>query len=202
MLTHYKVRYNALVIFVHSCAGAITSYLALNNNDVGFSKKQINLLYFIGILASVLPDFDVSLIILNITRYHRYLVSHSVVPYLLISLLLFLLYAVNKNKFTKYVAIVFFLGTLSHIILDYLVGGLVLYAPITYQRFGFKIPFTGTRLEWVLSYLSSKYIVFELMVFLSYCLVLLKEKNIVFRTMPLLMSLTALIALIVVLIVW
>jgi hypothetical protein len=44
--------------FTHSLAGAVTTKVVLNKKENIFSKAERDILWFVGITSSVLPDFD------------------------------------------------------------------------------------------------------------------------------------------------
>ena len=152
------------MILAHSLIGVpITNYLIKGKSE--FQNRHIftNLMYFVGIVAAVFPDFDLSLSFFISELDHRKLVSHSIIPYLVIFLVGILFSKIIKKYESeiKILNLIFFIGVLSHLFLDFLVGGISLFAPFTRYSFGFPIYFNYTS-DFYSKYFSSFYFFLEL----------------------------------------
>jgi hypothetical protein len=89
------------MILAHSLIGVpITHFLIKNKTEFQNRPVFINMMYAVGIVAAVFPDFDLSLSFFINELDHRKLVSHSVVPYLVIFLAGILLSRIFK-KYTS-----------------------------------------------------------------------------------------------------
>ncbi len=182
------------MIFTHAFAGVATTYITKKILRYRFPQFQENLLWFIGIIAAIFPDFDLLLVIFNPQLHHRYLITHSIFTYVFLSILFyffgFLLYQIGwirkhfTLKFFEIASIVFFLGTASHIFLDFISGGVVLFAPFTYVLYGIVLPVSTEKSFWVLDYIRSYYFFPEIALFISYVYLRNKIANIVVDYLP------------------
>ncbi len=133
------------MVLSHSLIGVPLTYLLVRNKkDILLDKFQSNFIFLVGIVGSVFPDFDLILGFFINDLDHRKLFSHSVLPYLFFYLFVnfMIYYLLNKNqKFWKIVNLVFLVGVLSHLFLDFLVGGISLLAPFNSGIYGFDIYF-------------------------------------------------------------
>lgn len=169
------------MVFAHTVLGATATYCVVRRNK--FSNIQKSIIYFLGILGSTFPDFDILFMIFFPNTEHRYFLTHSIIPYSIFFLVVAILLR-NKTKEIKLMNATFFLGVLTHLVSDMLIGGLVLLAPFSDYYFGYKITAIGNRLNWAISYFESPYFLAELTLFIPYIILWKKEKNIVYRHFP------------------
>lgn len=167
--------------FTHSLVGAVATRFVIDKVDKKFTDKEKVILWFVGITASVLPDFDLVYSALNHMVNHRNFVTHGILIYSILSFLLYLLsFTKDKKefgrKFYKNVALCFIVGVATHFLMDFIVGGIVLLAPISYKVYGLEMSFERYDGNWLLRYLRSRYMFLELLNF-SYFLVVLKNKK-------------------------
>lgn len=214
----YFKHFPNFMIFVHAFASAITTNYVLkyfdnihsksNIKNLTFSKFifgttkltslnkvlstfQMNLIWFFGIVSGVLPDFDLLYVLFNPQVEHRKLITHSLVPYLVTFLLIYIILKKFKNnifidiyKFLQILNIVIFIGILSHLVLDFFVGGLVLFLPFTNYYFGYYISSNLNDPLHKFNYFTSKYIIAEFVVYFFYVYILNQSKFIIPKFLP------------------
>ena len=173
--------------FTHSLVGAASSKLVLDRVEKKFTEREKRVLWVIGITASVLPDFDLIYSALNHMVNHRDFITHGIFIYLLMSIFLYFLSFIRDKeefgrKFFKTLALVFLLGILAHFLMDFIVGGIVFFAPFSYKIVGFEMISQRGSGNWLLKYLDSIYMVLELFN-LTFFLLLLKDKKYSFGKM-------------------
>ncbi|NBO17491.1 MAG: metal-dependent hydrolase, partial [Proteobacteria bacterium] len=109
------------MILAHSLIGVpITHYLIKNKSEFYDKPLFTNLMYGVGIVAAVFPDFDLILSFFINDLDHRKLISHSIVPYLVVfcfGILLSKLFSKYSSEI-KILNLIFFIGVLSHLFLD------------------------------------------------------------------------------------
>ncbi|MBU1132965.1 metal-dependent hydrolase [Patescibacteria group bacterium] len=176
--------------FTHSLAGAVTTKLVLDKNEGIFSKLEKDILWFVGITASVFPDFDLIIYFLNPNATsHRQWITHSVVLYAFASLILlsFGFFYKKKEKFGRQfymsMALVFILGVVTHLILDYLVGGVTIFLPFNRFVYGYPIE-THHGGNWITDYVSSWYMFIEGALAAGFLLILKSIKNTIGKLLP------------------
>lgn len=149
------------MVFAHSFVGAPLTYLFIKN--LNLSSKFKNFLYFVGITGAVLPDFDLILGFFIEDMNHRKLISHSIVPYLTLFVFVYIVsfFITKHSKELRLTNLILFVTILSHLILDFLVGSISLFAPFDKNLYGFTISFSNTD-NFFLKYFSSEYVLYEL----------------------------------------
>lgn len=186
------------MILVHGFAGAITTYFILKNKSVSklhknFTEKQYNILWAIGSIGGIFPDFDLIIAFLNRLISHRRLVTHSLIPYTVLFLVINILllipninskFSKNTKDFIKLGNLVFYIAVISHLILDYFVGGLVLFSPFTDYYFGYPLPFDAKSPVWQYQYFTSGYAIAEGVVALLFFTLFSKINNKVGKYLP------------------
>ncbi len=168
------------MIFAHSFVGVLNTYAVLKFSKHRFSQWEYNLIWIVGVTAGVLPDFDVLIVLLNLKLKHRDFLSHSLIPYLIVTLIIFGLafssrWSAKLREWRELLVVlgtVFMLGTFSHILIDFLSGGLVLLAPFTYVRYGIPLMIKAPSGAGFLDYVLSIYMVAEILFLASYLYVL------------------------------
>lgn len=174
------------MIFSHAFAGAALTRLLHKTSKQNFSKKQLNLIYFVGISAAILPDLDLIFVLINSNLSHRDLLTHSAIPYFVITIVVWMLAKLKKNELFKFLALVFFAGVLSHLILDLFAGAVVLFLPLSSAKVGFPIQdFPEISALWAKTYLASKYMLMETFLTVCYLLTVKSYKNVVLIYLPL-----------------
>jgi hypothetical protein len=151
------------MILAHSFIGAPITYQIIKNKEL--TPKFKNLIYFVGITGAILPDFDLLLTFFIKDLNHRQLVSHSIIPYLILYSTLFLI-SLTTRSFKKELQIfnnVLFLTIFSHLFIDALVGSIALFGPFDKTLYGIPVPFGGGR-DFFVNYFNSYYTFFELAV--------------------------------------
>lgn len=168
------------MIFAHSFVGVLNTYAVLKFSKHRFSQWEYNLIWIVGVTAGVLPDFDVLIVLLNLKLKHRDFLSHSLIPYLIVTLIIFGLALSSRwsaklrerRELLVVLGTVFMLGTFSHILIDLLSGGLVLLAPFTYARYGIPLMINSHGGIGFIDYVLSIYMVVEILFLASYLYVL------------------------------
>lgn len=154
------------MVFAHAFVGGLTTYYSLKSNKkLKFSDFGLSIIWFFGVLGSIFPDFDLALLYINKDLEHRKLLTHSIIFYLSLFIVVnvvtyFFKLKQDKKNLILMTNLVFFLGVFSHLIIDFFVGGLVLLAPFTYYYFGYDLPFHGKSGDWS-AYFFSTYMVAE-----------------------------------------
>jgi len=182
------------MIFAHSFVGFPLTYEILKKEK--YSTEFKKLAYFVGITSAVLPDFDLALGIFIHDLNHRKLLSHSLTPYVLLFLIT-LIVSLFLKKYTKRLQIlnlIFFVGVMSHLFLDFIAGGLALFSPFSSDIYGIIPSFSLTN--FFASYFTSFYLFFEILAFGIFWLYLKKEKLEIVRFLPLFFLFVAIVAMI------
>jgi len=181
------------MIFAHSFVGFPITYEILKKEK--FSDEFKKLAYFVGITSAVLPDFDLALGIFVHDLNHRKLISHSLTPYVLLFVFIFIV-SIFLDKYKKRLQIlnlIFFVGVMSHLFLDFIAGGLALFMPFSTQIYGYIPSLSLTN--FFASYFTSFYLILEIIALVIFLLYLKKEKLEIVRFLPLFFLSIALIAL-------
>lgn len=134
--------------FAHAPAG----YLALRflekfwNKKKVFKKKKRLVLYLVGILFSIFPDFDLFYhYFYSANTPHRQYISHGIIIYLSLFLLVYLIGLIFKKQFVKSLAWVILIGVSMHLLLDMFASGIAVFNPISTWMF-------GLRSIWIIKY--------------------------------------------------
>ncbi len=128
------------MLFAHAPAG----YLALKAtekfwNKVKFDKKRRIILYLVGILSAVFPDFDVIYYYLfSAESSHRTYFTHGFVFYIFIFLVIYIIGLIWKKRFIKSLAWVILIGSFSHLLLDMIASGITVFAPFSNWMIGMR----------------------------------------------------------------
>lgn len=152
--------------FTHSLAGALTIKPIIDKQGKDFTEKEKVALWFVGITASVLPDFDLIYVVLTGVDNHRYFITHGITIYLLMFLIAYLLRYVQEKKefgrkFFKVLSLVFITGVFTHLFFDILLGGIALLSPFSLRIFGFDMYLRKEGVNWLNKYIISKYMFLE-----------------------------------------
>lgn len=186
------------MVLAHSLIGVPLTFFVLKRltkiNEQNESIRFINLVYFVGILGAVFPDFDLILTFFIEEINHRKLISHSILPYFLIFISIYFFSSLlkkNKDK-VKLLNLIFFVGIISHLLIDFLVGGISILAPVKTDIFGLPIYFNSLDSEFFYKYFTSWYIVYELiLIFISIFYIFKLRKLWVVKTLPFFLLLVA-----------
>lgn len=129
------------MVFAHAPAG----YLVLRlfekfwNKKKIFKKKKRLILYLIGMLFSIFPDFDLFYhYFYSANIPHRQYVSHGIVIYVLLFLSIYFVGSIFKKQFIKSLAWVILIGVLTHLFLDTIASGIAIFTPISNLMIGFR----------------------------------------------------------------
>jgi hypothetical protein len=190
------------MIFVHAFAGAILGkYIVKERQKVSqitqptkITKKDVSIIYFLAIVGSIFPDFDLLTLLLDRTIHHRYLISHSFTFYTI--LLLLLLPFKKWINFTY--ALSFYIGVVfGHFALDMVTGGIAFFAPFSNIIVGFPMPFRNlVKAAYISAYLKSNYMLAELGILAWYIFfVYKKEKDVIAKKLPVFFSVVSFIVL-------
>ena len=188
------------MLLVHGFAGGIVTYYVLKSKkNLKFSKKHLNTLWFFGVLGGIFPDFDIILPFINREIEHRRLLTHSLIPYILLFLIFFVAVTYvkiskEKRELVKTSSLVFFIGVCSHLFLDYFSGGLQLLSPVTDYYFGYHLPFNAKSPSWQFMYFSSYYMLGEMLVALWFVSIFKNIKSAVGKYLPISLFLVAILA--------
>ena len=156
--------------FNHSLAGALAVKPIIDKFEDKFTEKEKTVLWFVGITASVLPDFDLAYAVLRNMESHRFFTTHGIFIYLVAFILLYALSFFQKKdvfgrKFFKVMSYVFLAGILTHFLIDIVVGGVAFFAPFSYDIVGFDIKNARAGTDRLSSYLMSPYMLLEFFIF-------------------------------------
>ncbi|MFA6296738.1 MAG: metal-dependent hydrolase [Patescibacteria group bacterium] len=129
------------MIFAHAPAG----YLILRftekfwNKKKIFKKKKRLVLYLIGIIFSIFPDFDLFYhYFYSANTPHRQYISHGIIVYLVLFLLIYLIGLLAKKQFIKSIAWVILLGVSTHLFLDTIASGIAIFTPLSSMMIGLR----------------------------------------------------------------
>ena len=117
------------MLFVHALVGGLTThYILKSKKQYRFDPIHLNIIWFFGVLGSVLPDFDISLLFFVKHVDHRLLLTHSIIPYTLLFIFINVFCSLYKSKklntnFVLMLNLVLYVGVLSHFLIDYFYGG-------------------------------------------------------------------------------
>lgn len=182
------------MIFAHSFVGFPITYEMLKKEK--FSDEFKKLAYFVGITSAVLPDFDLALGIFIHDLNHRKLISHSLTPYVLLFVFTFIV-SIFLDKYKKRLQIlnlIFFVGVMSHLFLDFIAGGLALFTPFSADIYGITPAFTLNN--FFVSYFTSFYVILEILALVIFLFYLKKEKLEIVRFLPLFFLFIAIVAMV------
>lgn len=125
------------MIFSHAPAGFIAAFVTKRWWARFLTKKQITILYLIGTIVAILPDVDAAYFYLvDATIRHRQHITHSLIFYLLIWLLFYIIGFFKKKQLFKSIGFVIFTGGFSHLILDSTTTGVPWLYPISSRTWG------------------------------------------------------------------
>lgn len=152
--------------FNHATAGALIMKPIMKKYDDLFSAKEKTVLWFIGITSGVLPDFDIAYSVIKNLEDHRSFVTHGLSLYLLAFLVIYgFSYFQKKDefgrKFFKVAAAVFLFGITTHLFIDFIIGGVAIFAPFYPKVFGFNLHIDHNRGNRLTQYLLSEYMILE-----------------------------------------
>ncbi len=189
--------------FNHSLAGAIAIKPIIDRFENKFIDKERTVLWFVGVTASVLPDFDLSYAIFRNLENHRSYITHGIFLYFIMFMLIYFLSYLQKKdvfgrKFFKVLSLVFITGILTHFIIDFMVGGIVLLAPFSYQVLGFDMNIRKLDTNWLISYLKSSYMFLEFFIALLFLLIMRGRRYFVARVFSLSYLLIAVLSFVII----
>lgn len=172
------------MVFSHAFFASALINAVHKKTDIKNTPLTDNMIYFVAIVGSIFPDLDIALLLFDPNIQHRQLISHSLLPYILLLLITMLISKIKRNTTYEVLAKAFFIGTSSHILLDLFAGGLVLLAPLSFTTFGFPIYFDAQSEIWGKTYLTSWYMVAEAVFFILYLATIYRNNNKVLMWSP------------------
>ncbi len=174
------------MIFAHPFFGVLTTYSLLKILPVKFTKLEKKLLWIVGITASILPDVDIIYYLWCPTCSHREMLTHGLPLYALITILVVCI-GLFSSKRSLWVALgsVFFANLVGHLVLDMATGGLVFFAPFSYQKHGISLDSVSGKSDWWSAYITSPWFFAELVISGLYVLLVLKIKQRLVKFLPL-----------------
>lgn len=111
----------------HIAAGYLTAYAVTKFAGINLTQDQYTSLLVLGSFAGFAPDLDFfyafykvkALTIQNNQINHRYFISHAPLLWFIPALTVFVL---TQSDFVKCAVVIFYLGSLSHFLLDSISG--------------------------------------------------------------------------------
>jgi len=187
----------------HSTAGALAIKPIIDKYTEDLTEKERSVLWISGITAAILPDFDIAYSVLAGVDDHRSFVTHGLFLYLVASVTIYLLSYLQKKdvfgkKFFRMLSVVFLVGILSHLFIDFIFGGIAFFAPFSYQIFGFNMDIQKRPGNRFTDYTLSKYMLVEIVIFIFFLKFLKGKKYLLPRLASLFYFFMALIAFITV----
>lgn len=124
----------------HIAAGYLLATALLNFTQPGFDTQQTAQLLALGAFFGFAPDLDVffsfargkSVSVPLMKHNHRFYWSHTPLPWLIVSLLIYFL---ASDPFLKYVGLMIWLGSWSHFALDSIIFGIMWLWPFSNKHF-------------------------------------------------------------------
>lgn len=153
--------------FNHATAGALVVKPIIDKYEDIFSEKEKTVLWFLGVTAAVLPDFDLTYAVLTGLTDHRSFITHGFFLYIIAFLIIYFLSLFQKKgefgkKFFEVAAPVFLAGVATHFVIDFFMGGTALFAPFSYKVLGFDMQVNGGSENRLKDYILSKYMILEI----------------------------------------
>ncbi len=170
--------------FNHATAGALVMKPIMKKYDGLFSAKEKTVLWFIGITSGVLPDFDIAYSVIKNLEDHRSFVTHGFFVYLLAFLVIYGFSYLQKKgefgrKFFKVAASVFLFGVTTHLLIDFIIGGIAVFAPFYNKVYGFDLHIEQNGENRLTQYLLSKYMILEFALLIMFLIFLRGKEYIV-----------------------
>jgi hypothetical protein len=107
-----------------------------------------------SLVGCVFPDLDIiANILLNGTPLHLYFLPHSILPYLPVLALGWALSRRHRTRLVGLTILTFCAGVFSHLVLDAISHGTVLFYPLWYGLVGWTYPHTGEH--FLIAYIRS-----------------------------------------------
>lgn len=101
------------------------------------TSRQKWLLLALGFVSGIVPDFDIIYIYLvDASKNHRELLSHSLIVYIIAFVVLYLVAILSKRNVVKMGVIIFFLGIMSHLLVDGIFGQVGYLMPFSIELYG------------------------------------------------------------------
>lgn len=170
------------MIFAHAFVGLIIAYiinLTIKKEDkigVIFGQSKELLLWVTAILFSISPDLDLLYIyFIDETAKHRHLLTHSLVPYTVVFLIIIIyLFYKKTNNFYKYIALTAYLGISFHLFADLYTDPVYLLAPFIDKSFSLQL-FLINKSEGLRAYVLSPYLATEIIIMITGTILLFKN---------------------------
>jgi hypothetical protein len=122
--------------------------------DPGWPCWTRRLPWAAALVGCVFPDFDIiANVLFNAVLHHLYYLPHSIFPYVPVLILGILLTRWRRMRLIGWTALAFGMGVLSHLLLDVVSHGTVLFYPLWSGPVGWIFPRLDDRI--LVSYLHS-----------------------------------------------
>lgn len=189
--------------FNHATAGALIMKPIMKKYNGLFTAKEKTILWIIGITSGVLPDFDIVYSVIKNLEDHRSFVTHGIFIYLLAFLIIYALSYFQKKdefgrKFFKVAAAVFLFGVTTHLLIDFIIGGVAVFAPFYTEVFGFDLNIEQNGGNRLTQYLLSKYMILEFVLFVMFLVFLKGRENFIPRILSIFYFLIATVSFVLV----
>lgn len=127
------------MFIAHSSSGLTITYLTRKiwSKEI-FTSKEKALLFSSSIILSELPDLDLAYAVFDGFSSHHSYITHVPLLYIVISLLIFCISFIFKDKKRKFIqsfSFIFFITTLLHMITDSFAGQMRLLYPLSNKGF-------------------------------------------------------------------
>lgn len=127
------------MFIAHGSSGLTIAYLTKKIWDKEiFTSKEKALLFSSSIISAELPDFDLAYTVLDGFSHHHSYITHVPLPYITISLLIFCISFIFKDKKRKFIqsfSFIFFITTFLHMITDSFAGQIRFFFPLSKKGF-------------------------------------------------------------------
>lgn len=166
------------MFFSHIPAGFLCSHLLTQRNKKTIKKPSLmNTYILLGLLGSVLPDFDIAykLLLDPLEKNHHHYWTHIPIFWLSLWLGFALLSRIMKNKSLFLGATILFANALLHLVLDTIVGNIMWLYPLSDKFFAF-FTIAKTYEMPVLNYIIHWTFIFEIIIITWAFIVFIKSK--------------------------
>lgn len=161
------------MIFAHGPLGSLIARSTWKPfHAMNFSNRQKHLLLLVGFIGGIIPDIDLLYTtFIDGSTPHRALITHTMVPWLIIFVVAALTAYLRRRQYAFAVATVFFLGNLSHLFTDMIASNLRILFPFSDAFIGLTLIPNTTLLE---NLLLVNFIV-ECILIAVFCILLIRE---------------------------
>lgn len=161
------------MIFAHGPLGSIIARSTWRSFDAfNFTRKQKHFLLLIGFIGGIIPDIDLFYTsFINGSTPHRALITHTLVPYVIIFAVSAIVALLIRKHFLLASAVVFFLGNASHMVFDMIASSIRLFFPFNETFIGLSLV-QNPQLHDNLLFIN---FLTEIILFGLFCIVMIRE---------------------------